>query len=61
MTNYLPDLIGVEVGSPMQDDLRYALDVLRSHKARITDPDEWDRCGEALLALESLTRRSVHD
>ena len=56
MTDYLPDLRGVEVGSPAQDNLRYACDVLKRHLEWITDADEAFRCRDAILTLKDLTR-----
>jgi hypothetical protein len=55
MTDRLPDMLGVEVGSAAQDNLRYALEVLRSHMERVTDTDEGFRCRDAILTLEEMT------
>jgi hypothetical protein len=55
MTDQLPDMLGVDVGSPAQDSLRYALDLLGRHMERLTDTDEGFRCRDAILTLEYLT------
>ena len=59
MTHNLPDVLGVEAGSPAQDNLRYALSVLERHMESLLDTDEGFRCRDAILTLEELTTSAV--
>ena len=55
-TEYLPDAVLVEVGSPAQENLRYALQVLERHAAGGLGAGEIDVCTNAISTLRSLTR-----
>jgi hypothetical protein len=45
----------VEVGSPMMDDFRYALQLLERHAADELDPDETLACTSAIETLQWMT------